>query len=506
MSIVIKIDSVDRSSIVTMSSVIKRDAVNQQTDTLEFEIVTKPGQSFTPTTNSDVLMTDDQIGSTTTVFGGKIYAVESNYISPGLISHSVKCKDYSYDLGRQLVNETYTNMTVNAIIADILTNYTDGTFTDVNVDCTLTIVKYSFQRVSVIDAIQRLADVTGYSWYVDDTKDVHFFAVNSEPAPFNLTDLDGNYIPDSLSISDDFSQIRNRVFVQGGEIEGSDRTETFNGDGTKLHFKLSNKFAHLPTVTVSSVSKTVGVDYLDNEADYDCFWDYNQQYIRFKTGTVPGSGTNNISVTGTPLYTLVVQVEDPVSISQYGVFEFAKTDVNLKSREEAVGVAKTEIKAYKDGVTEGSFNTYIPGLRSGQVINLSISEMGISEDFVIQSTSFSVINNSRGFWSVKLATLRTVDLINFLISLLRIPGNLIDQTGDVVLEKTVFPQETVNAADVAGVNTNDYPEPETIQADDNEYVQTLDFATEFVAGPYTPDPAGGTDTKRVFILGGSILG
>ena len=41
---------------------------------------------------------------------------------------------------------------------------------------------------------------------------------------------------------------------------------------------------------------------------------------------------------------------------------------------------------------------------------------------------------------------------------------------------------------------------------DQEYVQALDFDVEFVTAPYQHDPSDPDDTKRVFILDGSILG
>ena len=175
-------------------------------------------------------------------------------------------------------------------------------------------------------------------------------------APFNLSDGDGNHIKDRLQLSDDFSQIRNRVFIKGGEIEGESRTEYFDGNGTRKQFKLANKFAHIPTVRVGGTLKTVGNDYLDNEDDFDCFWDYNQQYIRFKDTTIPGSGTNNLTVSGIPLYNLVVQVEEPISIASYGVFEFAKTDKTIKSRTTAVMMAQSELTAYKNGLIEGTLS------------------------------------------------------------------------------------------------------------------------------------------------------
>ena len=503
MAITININSIDRSNIIQHGSVVKKDAINQLTDTLEFRIRYYPGQTFRPDANLDVTMYD----GATKVFGGKIISVTAEIEAQGTVEYVVRCKDYSYDLERLLVNEEYNNQTVNAIITALRTNWTDGTFTQTNTNCTLVITKVSFDRITVVEAIQRLADMTGFSWYVDYNKDIHFFATNTEVAPFSITDSNGKAMQDSIRISTDLSQIRNRVFVKGGEVEGTSRTEVFSGDATKKFFKLANKFSQKPTVTISAVNKTVGVDYIDEEASFDCFWDFNQQYIRFKDSTIPAAGTNNISVAGIPLYNLVVQVEEPLSIAAYGIFEFAKIDKNIKAREEAVSLAKTELQAYRDGVLEASFDSYESGLRSGQIINITSTLLNVNEDYLIQSVQFRMIGETKGLYKVELATLRTTGIIDFLISLLRQPGRVIEDKGEVVLEKTVFPQEIIGVQDVIAINTDDIPKAETMGVGDNRYPQALDFPVIFVAGPYVHDPTNATDYKRLFVLDSkSMLG
>lgn len=503
--ITITIGGVDRTTLVRFGSLQKRDQLNQTVDTLDFQIDYHAGQTYRPETNAEVILMD----GATKVFGGKIHAVAKSDADHGVVRYQVKCKDYAYDLDRVLVNEEYNNETVNDIIADIaatISAETGITFTTTNVACTLTIIKVAFSRVTVTEALQRLASITGFSWYLDYDRDIHFFEKNTEPAPFNLADGDGNFITESLQITNDLSQIRNRVNIKGGEIEGESRTETFNGDGVKKQFKLSNKFAHLPTVVVGGVGKTVGVDFIDNEDDFDCFWDYNQQYIRFKDTTIPGSGTNNISVTGIPLYNLVVQVSDSASITELGIFEFAKTEKTLLSREEAVLYAKAQLQAYAQGVVEGSFQTYTSGLRSGQKITVNSTLFDVSEDFLIQRVTYKMLTPNQGIWSVELATLKTLGIIELLIQMLRQEGALVGDEGEIVIEKTEFPEENMTLGDVIAINTDDYPQSETMSIDEDLNVQALNFATEFVVGPYYHDPTDGGDVKRWFILDGSILG
>lgn len=495
----IYIDSIDKSSIIEMGSVVKQDNLNQQVDILMFDVIYHAGQTYRPATNSEVELYDGAVK----IFAGRIYMIEKQREDDNKVRYKIKCKDYSYDLDRQLVVEGYEDKTVNYIIDDILINFTDGSFTDNNVDCAIEITKITFDRITITEALQRLAELTGYSWYVDEDKDIHFFEKNTESAPTDITENDGNYIPSTMKIIDDISQIRNRVFIKGGEIEGSVREETFDGDGNKKLFSLATKFASKPTVEVEGTPQDVGVDFLDNEDDFDCFWDFNQKSLRFKVS--PTEGSNNISVEGIPLYNLVVQVSDPTSILEYGVFEFAKTDTELKSREEAVSFAKAQLTAYKNGVLEGSFNTYTSGFRSGQIININISSLDVSEDFLIQNVNFTMISKDVYYYQIQIATLKTIGIIDFLIGLLKIENKIIGDKGDVVLEKTEFPLENIEFSEDIDINTDDVPKTEEIEFQETATVQALDYPTIFVLGDNNnPTPPNGY--KRVFILGGSRLG
>ena len=73
--------------------------------------------------------------------------------------------------------------------------------------------------------------------------------------------------------------------------------------------------------------------------------------------------------------------------------------------------------------------------------------------------------------------------------------------GEVVLEKTVFPQEIMTAGDEIAIDTDNTLEPETTTIQETLTPQALNYAVEFVAGAQIP-----SGTKRVFICDGSRLG
>jgi len=425
MSFAVTINGSDKTTSVVFPSLRKTDVLNQSVDTLQF-IVRKYGTlTYVPTLGHEVVVTRDA----ETVFGGVIVRITENVVASNILEYSVECNDYSQYLKRNLVTERYTSMSVQDIIDDLVANYTTDGFTTTGVDGTQIVRSISFNRLSVADSLQKLADALSFVWYVDYDMDIHFFPKNTETAPFNLSDTSQNYIYNSLEIMEDLTQVRNSVLVQGGEVvSASTRTEYFSGDATRVHFPLANKFSEIPTVTVGGVGKTVGTEYLDDDASFQCMWNFNEKYIRFTAGNTPGAGTNNVVVTQYYLYPIVVTVPSPASQLIYGTYAFAITDKSIRSQAEAVDRAFAELQSYQNELYEGSFRTYEDGLRSGQVITIDSAQRGKNIDVLIQSVT-AIMRDPLGTqmeYNVKFATLKSIGIITYLQNQLRSKEVIVD--------------------------------------------------------------------------------
>ncbi len=116
MSFVITINGVDRTSSVEAGSLRKSDTLNQQVDTLELSVNKYGSLSYVPTLGHEIVVTRDG----TTIFGGVIVRISNVTNGTPILRYRVKCADYSQYLKRQLVTERYNNMTVAAIIADLV--------------------------------------------------------------------------------------------------------------------------------------------------------------------------------------------------------------------------------------------------------------------------------------------------------------------------------------------------------------------------------------------------
>ncbi len=124
----------------------------------------------------------------------------------------------------------------------------------------------------------------------------------------------------------------------------------------------------------------------------------------------------------------------------------------------------------------------------------------ISEDFLIQRVSFRMVSQSVGVYQVELATLRTITLIDFLISQLRVNGTIINDEDNTVIQKYLQAPETIIITDELIVSNSHNPQLETVTIADSVTTQSLNYAVEFVVGEYAP-----SGVKRQFVLDGSIL-
>ena len=459
MAFTVTIDSTDRTSKISFKSLRKRDNLNAQVDQCSFDILRYGSDTYEPAVGEEVTVTRDG----TTIFGGVILRIDETVEASTIIKYRVQCVDYSQYLKRQLVTERYTDTTVGAIIADLISNYTADGITGNNVEGGQSIGSISFDRLTVADSLQKLADALSYVWYVDYDKDIHFFPKNAESAPYGLTDTSENYIYNSLSITADLSQIRNSVLVQGGEVvSDSARTEYFDGDGTKVQFSLANKYNTKPTVTVGGASQTVGTEFLDDDASFDVMWNFNEKYLRFTSGNTPAAGSNNIVVSGTYLYPIVVKVPAPNSIAEFGLYEQAITDKTIRSQDEAIERALADLNTYKTSLYEGQFRTYTDGLRSGQVLNINSTQRGKNIDVLIQSVEAKMQDpeGNKLEYNVKFATLKSIGIIEYLQGQLRSKEIIVDD------------DETL---------TNFYPFEDSMSSSDSLSTPTTS------TGPYTWD-------------------
>jgi len=209
--ITVKIGGVDKTEYVDARTLSIRDELTSKVNSASFDFICN-NIAVAPIPGEAVLIEE----GTKKLFSGRILSKEESFLPPNLLKYPVECIDHTRDLDKKLVAESYKDQKAGDIYKHIIDNYTTG-FTYANVSDGPTISEIAFDYVQVSDALTKIADICGYEWYVDYDKDIHFFAKNTYPAPFQLDDNQADY--KDLIINTDISQLRNRIFVKSSGLK-----------------------------------------------------------------------------------------------------------------------------------------------------------------------------------------------------------------------------------------------------------------------------------------------
>lgn len=431
----IYIEGVEKTSYIKKGSLQIQNVLTKQVDTCSFTIINYGSKVYVPSNEDEVVIYD----GADKIFGGVVVNINEEMNDVKLFEYKISCTDYTRLADRKLVSRSYTSETVEDIIDDIITKYLP-TFTATNVVCTTVIDSIAFDYEPFSKCLQRLADITGYDWYIDYDKDVHFFDKTTNTSPFNLTDTNGNYIIRSLKIKRDTSQLRNLVYVRGGDYLADTMTAEFVADGEQIIFFTPHKFSDIH-VTVTGAARTVGIDYADDPDSYDCLYNFNDKSIKFKDADKPSLNAL-VTIAGVPNIPILIERRDETSIATYGEFHYRIIDKRIKSKDEARARGLAEITSYGDRLSEGTFRTHQSGLRSGQYINIQSDIRGLDEDFVINRVTMRERDLEDFWYDISIVTTKTFGVIEFLQKLLAQPGESFEVPQEIIDRLWSFSSET----------------------------------------------------------------
>src|SRR5690606_7950115 len=129
----------------------------------------------------------------------------------------------------------------------------------------------AFSHVPVTRVFDELAELTGFFWFVDPHKVLHFAERATFTAPWSIGDAQGTRRHRALELSEDRTEFRTRELIIGGhDTSENELVERFRGDGETQTFTVSRAIAAVPTVRVNGVDKTVGIK--DVEIGKDWYW------------------------------------------------------------------------------------------------------------------------------------------------------------------------------------------------------------------------------------------
>ncbi len=445
--------------LVKKSLKIKK-ALTYEIDTCSFQL-----DGDQPNEGDEVIIEDGE-----RLFAGVIVKVQLDKTYPQNLTRantwSVDCDDYTALLDRHLVVETYENMSASDIFLDIVAKYCPD-FTTTGVQSGAPVVEYiPFDYIHPSECFKQLCDYVGWHWQPAYYKDLQFFSAEAlaSPAPLELVP-GGPFRFGKHSI--DTQGLRNRVYVRGGTMLSDPQTIEWKADGVARTWVLPWKpheityNGELGKIGVGEVAKSIGIENVHEEADYDFLLNFQEKYIRCSSGTTTPAAGTTMSLTARQDIDVITMVEDLESQAAIaavqggdGVYEHVITDDSLTTIEAAEAAGQADLREHANPRVSGSFETEIPGWQPGQLVNINLPDRGVDGTFLVQNVGIQPIA-AEWIYTVQYGgrLLRIADFLKALVSAQQ--KKKLNDTS--ILHKFTYGQEKVEVSDQLTITPKEPP-------------------------------------------------
>lgn len=345
------------------------------------------------------------------IFGGTIETMRERLLvnqGSGLV-FDVDCVSYDALADSRIVARSYESptQTLSTIVNDIVTNdFAGDGLNTTNVATGPVIGKIVFNYAHANKVFDQLAELTGYSWWIDPYKNLYFADPTTIAAPYNLTTASANFR--NLEVEHLRSDYRNRQYIKAGLGLTSARTENLVGDGTRKSFTLAYPVGKAPTsITVGGSAKTIGIREVDTGKDW--YYQSGSPVINQDSGAAAvGSGTA-IAVTYQGQYPILVAAQDDVQVvSRAGVeggsgyYDEIQDEPDIADVDSASDRARALLRRYARINRKAHLRTMTAGLRAGQLVNVDITQHSLTGSWLVESVSIRDYNGQRVEYSATL--------------------------------------------------------------------------------------------------------
>jgi hypothetical protein len=207
-------------------------ALTNQIDTAELAL--ENAGVVSPSDWDEIAIYDGALTAETRIFGGYVTDLEESEGEGAGRDFNTGCGDYGSYLDHVFIKAEYEDKSDAYIIDDLFGTYAQQYDAETHVETVKTHDKIRFNRVSLREIMDTLADLAQGDWYVDYERRVHFFVVDIESAPFGLSDspdLAATFPYEKMKIKTDGAGVINRVEVVGGNYLSADATFYLQGTG-----------------------------------------------------------------------------------------------------------------------------------------------------------------------------------------------------------------------------------------------------------------------------------
>jgi hypothetical protein len=452
----VMIDGQDVTNLIMRDSLVIEDILTREVDSCSFLLIDTEGTNR-PSVGQEVSVFYKETPTSTPVirFAGRIDEVPQMHLAPGKYQYEVTCTDYTSELNKHLVVETYSNQTAGDIIRDLVNTYAIGLGTAYVQDGG-EVEFIQFNYIYPMECITQIADLIGYDWYVDYERQVHFFEKSTNPAPYELTETASSGDYKDLSITVNKTELKNSITVRGGYEFSALFTQEIVADGTQESFPLRYE-AYAPISVYVDIgggyaAKTLGIDNID-ESGRDFVYNSSEKVIKNLDLAILTSG-HKLRATYKYKKPILALQEDDASIQAMAEFEGGDgkyegpliVDDTIETKTQARDRGLAELNMYSNPLVEGTFSTTQFGYRSGQYININIPSRGyINREYLIQQVVATSIGQGLFTYEVTFATLLK-GLTDYLIQLHKDSRTEFTRTDEILDRLKITPAEDMSIA------------------------------------------------------------
>ena len=339
------------------------------------------------------------------IFGGFIDNPGRARMGPtgSILRHPITCMDNHYLADKRLVIKSYSGQTLEYIVEDILTDYLiaegihENTAGDIEKGPTIDTAVFNY--VSVTEAFDALAELSGFTWYIDENKHLYFTDRSTNAAAWNL-DMD-TYKPikGSVRLEGGNPLYRNKQYLRGGKGQTSSQVETFTGDAALINFTVGYPISTAPTVTVQDrapEAQTVGIKGIDTGKD--CYWNKSDATITFDVAPEAGK---TVTITYLGEYPLIALAAHPTDHTARAAIEGGTGIVEnmlIEAQHETAAAmqesAQGKISQYCREAEKFYYSTTDRGLKVGALQEITFAPFGFSaHEMMIESIGISLMGD-----------------------------------------------------------------------------------------------------------------
>jgi hypothetical protein len=346
--------------------------------------------------------------------------------------HSISCTDQHFLADKRVIGATYTSQNAGYIVNDIITNILSAegvTVGQIATGPTIPVATFVYSTVAqALDELVKVASNSGisYYWMIDQNKQLWFVPYT---AVVNSTLVDGSQIDvknNPPTVQRQNPAYRNTQYVLGGVAQTSAQTETRKGDGSTQSWAMGYDLATVPTITVTSVAKTVGIKGLDTGKDF--YWAKGDPIITQDSAGTVLTSSDTLQVVYTGQFPTVVVTKDAAQIAysssldtSTGIIEEVEVDSSQTSAASAFSEASQLLTRYARQGTILQFTTLATGWAPGQLITVNLPIYSInSAQMLIEEVNISDQTDAVNIWYTVKAVLGPYDTtwVDFFSSLI----------------------------------------------------------------------------------------